>query len=145
MAVRWEGGMMSPDDNEVSAQLVLQRIRNRILDYLELASSRDAQLAYQAAAPVPVAYELFNQWDDWFRGDPSSLADPAFTEDERSALTRFHSALNEAADLVPQTVPDLAIFQALPGWSIIQRAATEALCAFAHRGRLPEDAEISST
>jgi hypothetical protein len=137
--------MMSPDDNDVSSQLALQRVRNRILEYLELASSRDAQLAYQASAPVSVVNELFNQWDDWFRGDPSSLVDPVFTEDERSALTRFHFALNEAAELVPQTVPDLAIFQALPAWLIIRRAATEALCAFAQRGRMSEDAEIYST
>jgi hypothetical protein len=137
--------MMSPDDNGVSAQLVLQRVRNRILECLELACSRDAQLAYQAPAPVSVANELFNQWNDWFPGDPSSLVDPVFTADERAALTRFHAALNKAADLVPHTVPDLAIFQTLPAWSIIQRAATEALCAFAHRGRLREDVEISST
>lgn len=46
---------------EPNVHVVRQRIRNRIVEYLELASSFEAQLDYQPAVHVPVPNEVINQ------------------------------------------------------------------------------------
>ena len=48
-----------------SERLVAQRIRNRIIEYLELAASYAAQEEYQRVAPINVPSEVMNQWEDW--------------------------------------------------------------------------------
>jgi hypothetical protein len=57
--------------DEPSRRVVEQRVRNRIIEYLEPASSFEAQQQYErdvAIAHVP--YELINQWEDWVHKDP---------------------------------------------------------------------------
>lgn len=50
--------------------IAIQRIRNRVIEYLELASSFDNQSAYQAAVPyIHVPNEIINQWEDWVDPD----------------------------------------------------------------------------
>ncbi|CAB5721081.1 Uncharacterised protein [Delftia tsuruhatensis] len=69
--------------------VALQRTRNRIIEYLELASSFDAQTKYQASVPgVRVPNELLNQWEDWANGDWLQY-EPAFTPDEIGAMGCF--------------------------------------------------------
>jgi hypothetical protein len=42
-----------------------QRVRNRIIEYLELAASLAAQADYDSAVPIAhVPYEVINQWED---------------------------------------------------------------------------------
>jgi hypothetical protein len=134
--------MDSHDEVEPSPQLVLQRVRNRLIEYLQLVASRQAQLLYQASARVDVSTELINQWDDWFPKEPGLLVDPVFTSEERLALARFHSVMLEVVDALPRNIPDLGTFQTLPAWTRLQQAATQALATFATRGVLDEDVEI---
>lgn len=134
--------MDSRDKIEPSPQLVLQRVRNRLIEYLQLVASREAQLAYQATAPVDISTEIINQWDDWFPGSADVLADPAFTADERLALAKFHSVMLEVLDDLPHNIPDLETFQALPVWTKLQQAAIGSLDILLARGALHEDIEI---
>jgi hypothetical protein len=54
-----------------SGRLVEQRVRNRIIEYLELASSFEAQREYERNVPIAhVPYEVINQWDDQVWTDP---------------------------------------------------------------------------
>ena len=135
---------MSQDVNaEASDQVVRQRIRNRIVEYLELASSFEAQRAYQAAVQVPVPSEVINQWEDWVPrpGDPS-FVQPVFSQAEQEAIASFHQVWEEVAAATPNPLPQLENVLVLPAWERLRRAAATALQAFMARGKLPEDHEF---
>ncbi len=132
-----------PSDRVPARRIVDQRIRNRIIEYLELASSFDAQRAYQARAPVSVPSELINQWEDWV-SDPNSpvFARPPFSAAEREAILSFHCVWDSVASATPDPLPPLEQTLQLPQWSELRRAAERALCVFTVQGRLPEDREV---
>jgi hypothetical protein len=133
-----EGG--TPSD-----RVVEQRIRNRIIEYLDLAASYEAQVAYQAAVPfVTVPYEVINQWDDCVPTDPRDVARNVgvFSPDEVRAMCDFQAVLDGVADAVPNDYPRLADVQALPEWDQLRHAASSARDVFAVRGRLSEDHEV---
>lgn len=122
--------------------MVEQRIRNRIIEYLDLAASYEAQMAYQKAVPfVTVPYEVINQWDDCVTTDPRDVArhPGVFSLDEVRALCDFQAVLAVVTDAVPDDRPSLVDVQALPQWDRLRRAASTARAVFAIRGRMPED------
>lgn len=128
-----------------SDRLVEQRIRNRIIEYLDLAASYEAQVEYQAAVPfVTVAYEVINQWHDSVPGDPRDVACNVgvFAADEVRAMCDFQAVLDGVADAVPNDYPPLADVQSLPAWGELRRAASTAGEVFAVRGKLSEDQEV---
>ena len=48
--------------------MIQQRVRNRVMEYLELVSSFDEQRAHESDVPIAtVPAEVFNQWEDWTR------------------------------------------------------------------------------
>lgn len=97
MTVRcWETVPMANDDVGASetpnGRLVEQRVHNRIIEYLELASSFEAQRQYERNVPIAhVPYEVINQWDDqvWTdpRENPYNL--DIYDEAEVEALARY--------------------------------------------------------
>src|SRR3954471_21497519 len=89
-------------------QVVMQRIRNRIIEYLTLASSFDAQRAYQSRAHIHVPNEVVNQWEDWVR-DPrdKGFAEPVFSRAEQDALAQFHKVWDRVAANTPDPLPNL--------------------------------------
>ncbi len=137
-----QDGRMSEADP--SARVVSQRIRNRIIESIELAGSFQSQLDYEKNVPfVNVPYEVINQWEDWVRGDPridEQLSD-ALSNDELDAMADYQSVWNVVADAVPDDYPSLADVQALPTWDQLRIAANVALIVFEIRGRMSEDAE----
>ena len=132
-------------DETPSEQLVRQRVRNRLIDYFELAASFDQQRAYQAAAPdVSVPNEVVNQFEDWV-DLPVRRADypaPVFDEFEVGALERFAGTWGRVSDQMPQAMPELVEALRLPEWEVLRRGAADALRVFQRRGRMPEDAEL---
>lgn len=130
---------------EPSDRVVEQRIRNRIIEYLDLAASYEAQATYQRAVPfVTVAYEVINQWDDCVTADPRDVArhPGVFSLDEVGAMCDFQAVLTVVTDAVPNDHPSLGDVQALPEWDRLRRAASTALAVFAVRGKMPEDHEV---
>ena len=124
-----------------SPNLVAQRIRNRVIEYLELAASMQAQREYQRSAPsVCVPHEVINQWQDWVPQDPRT-ARPLAVYDQREvrALRQVQAAWEAAADALPEH-PTLDDAQHLTQWAHLAVVAGEALAVFAVRGRLPEEA-----
>jgi hypothetical protein len=118
--------------------VVLQRIRNRIIEYLELASSFDAQIAYQAAVPdVRVPNEVLNQWEDWAGGGWLQYK-PAFTSDEIEAMRRFHSVWQYVCDTTPADLPCLDELFPTPSWRQLATGAAQALTVFMRSGPRPE-------
>ncbi len=122
-----------------STRVVLQRIRNRIIEYLETTASVERQRADRVSPG-----ETINQWGDWV--NPSwlpSYVPPVFTLPERDAILKFHAVWDEVASSVPREaviVDDVA--QSAP-WQRLGEAAQAALAIFATRGKLPEDHEVS--
>lgn len=122
-----------------------QRVRNRIIEYLDLAASYEKQADYVAAAPpfVNVPYEVINQWQDWVPLDPRTDPNPmnVLSADEIRAMCHFHATWEVVADAVPNDHPSLSTVQELREWDLLRRAATRARAVFAMRGVMPEDHE----
>jgi hypothetical protein len=138
--------MSDANADRPTEQLVQQRIRNRVIDYLELAASFDEQRRYELAAPIAhIPYEVINQWDDQFPQGLQSELDRStvYTPDEAAALTAFRAVLDEVSRAVPDDFPSLAKVQSMPAWADLRDAAARALAVLVRRGRMPEDREVS--
>ena len=133
--------MPSDAPGEPTHRVVLQRVRNRIIEYLELASSFEEQRTYQSRVPVSVPNEVINIWEDWFSGD-NELVGPVFTREERDALDAFHRTWQNVAHSAPDPLPALTEVQSLPAWGELRASAADALLVLGRRGKLSEDHEI---
>ncbi len=78
-------------------EIVAHRVRNRVIEYLELAASPGEQRRYEAAVPlVHVPNELINQWEDWVHGSPDEClrtSPPACTQLMRSRRSQAFTQL----------------------------------------------------
>jgi hypothetical protein len=134
-----------PVEPEPSARLVAQRVRNRIIEYLELASSFEAQRHYRKRAPIAhVPNEVINQWEDWVPTPPKNAEwdDVVYSADELEAIEAFHSTWDRVATAMPNELRTLEQVQSLAGWTELRDAATAASAVFDRRKRFPEDREI---
>jgi hypothetical protein len=131
-------------DDDVSARLVLQRIRNRVIEYLELASSFERQLRYQASASVVVAHEVINQWEDWI-SEPIEdlLPPPVFTVEEADAVRNFNEVWKSVVESTPPDMPAVEVVIHWPEWERLRVAAETTLSVFARRGPLPEISDLT--
>lgn len=123
-------------------QIIEQRVRNRLIEYFELASSFVAQAEYEEAAPdfVHVPYEVIEQWQDWVPHlDLVLLESTVYTGEEVDAIRSFQSVWDATTDAIGDDYPPLEAVQAMPVWEAMRREAESALAVFARRGRLPED------
>jgi hypothetical protein len=130
-----------------SRRVVAQRVRNRVIEYLELASSFEEQQEYERNAPIAhIPYEVINQWEDWVHMDPREDPDlsDVYGRAEVEAMGQFHAAWDEAASAVSHNYPPLSEVQALPEWGRLRDAAGSALSVFLRRGKMPEDVEFEN-
>jgi hypothetical protein len=124
----------------VSKRIVLQRLRNRIIESLELAASHDSQLEYQKSAPlIDVPAQVINLWEDFVGDDwrQHYTAGEVFTAREIDAIASFHPVWDEIAQQAPDLPLDALIHT--PAWLRLAKSAMAALEVFLERGRLPED------
>jgi hypothetical protein len=133
------------DAEQPSKRLVEQRIRNRVIEYLELAASFEEQQQYERN--VPIAYvpgEVIDQWGDNFpRGLERDLPRVGiFSADEIAALREVEPTWVAACRAMPDDYPTLPAVQALPAWEALRDAASSALAVFEQRGGLSEDEEV---
>lgn len=130
--------------DEPTRQLVEQRIRNRIIEYLRVASSFEEQREYQRNAPIAhVPNEMINQWEDWVPVDPRGREQSdVYSNAEMAALGDFHAVWNDVATRTPNPLPRIDETLALPEWEELRRAAASALAVFEERGTFSEDVEI---
>ena len=126
---------------EISQQLILQRVRNRQIETLELAASFDEQWRYQNEAQISVPSEVINQWGDWYWPENTHYGPPVFSQQEMDALRAYDAALNSICDRLPEWPPELDVVQTWPEWHELREAASRALVAFEARGRFSEDHE----
>ncbi len=121
--------------SESSQGIVAQRIRNRRIEWLEIAAADDGD-------PWPSGLgSLVNHWFDW-NPDAPALADyppPIYTPGEAEALVAMGHAVNALCDATPSPLVDDAAARAMPEWAHAMAAARHALTEMSTRGRLPED------
>lgn len=135
-----EQAMSQEHAAEPTPKVLLQRVRNRIIEYLELTRSFDAQRQYQSCAPVHVPNEVINQWEDWVRGprDPA-FVHPVFSKAEQDAIARFHGTWRDVAANTRDPLPELDALLVTAEWQALRDAADDALRVFLVRGKLSED------
>lgn len=131
-------------ERQISRQLLQQRIRNRIIEYLEIASSAEKQREYERRVPIAqVPNEMINMWADVV--DPGNLdwySEPVFSDEENHAVRSFHDVWSDVADATPDPMPHtIEALLGTPTWNRLMVAASEALQVFAERGCFNEDVE----
>lgn len=111
-------------DNDIE---LLNRIRENILNCIDLWTSKDKQLDYQKRVPIAqVSAELFCDWEDFYHPDNTEFK-KAFNEQERQLLADFNRTLFEEADTTKKELSNIEEFVNTLEWKKINLAATETL------------------
>jgi hypothetical protein len=131
---------MSTSSPRPSERVLLQRVRNQLIDYLEIAASFEAQRDFQTQAPeTHVATEVLEQWADWVSPNwQEELKTPTFSEQERNAITLFQSVWQDTHNTLVRPLPALAYIQLAPAWQQLRVAAEDCLRVFMLRGKLSD-------
>lgn len=132
--------------DDPSDRLIAQRVRNRVIEYLELASSYAYQREYRDAVPqLNMPFEIINKWEDWTSRDAEGnlLILSVYSAPEADQLRLVDVAWQRAADSMPDypAWPTLEEAQATAGWDELRVAASMALTVFERRGRFSDDEE----
>ncbi len=124
---------------------MLHRVRQHIIEYLEVAASFDEQRAYQARSPdVDVPAEVLHQWEDWLTDDwQTRYADPVFSDNERAAMVEYQQIIDPLANGAVDTSPGLGLLCETPHWQALRREAQAILAVFMVRGKLTEQVKAS--
>lgn len=127
-----------------SERVIAQRMRNRMIEALDLAASFDKQLEYEANVPIAhVPSEVICWWEDSFMGP--EYADryelPVYTPEEVAAMVRFHAVWDRVCEDLPGPLSPLRELFELEPWQRLRDAAAEALAVFMRRGKFSEDVE----
>ena len=124
-----------------SQRLVEQRLRNRLIEALQLAASFEHQKKLDET--VNAVNETINLWEDT---DPVSWDwefPTVYSTDEVAAVQTFHDVWASAnARLPDEQFPILAAVQSRAEWLELRDAAVSALDVVRIRGVLPEDREV---
>jgi hypothetical protein len=138
----WECSLTQDHPSE---QVVLQRIRNRVIEVLEIAASYEEQMRYQAKVPyINVPDELCSMWFDDLVSEnwQSWFTPPVFTPEEIDAVTHFDKIYRTVVAALPPHQQALSELIGSTQWEQLRTAASESLKAFNSRGRLSEEQEI---
>ncbi|MES2102961.1 MAG: hypothetical protein V4634_03020 [Pseudomonadota bacterium] len=137
--------MSTPTVHPAIDPAVLFRVRQHVIEYLDLAASFDEQRAYQRRSPgVNVPGEVLHQWEDWLTEDwQQRYADPAFSDGERAAMLAYHQIIVPLANGAVDSSQELEYLCGTPLWQGLRAAAAEALAIFMVRGQLPAQAQAS--
>lgn len=133
------------DDRQKLFEIVLHRTRNRIIDYLELMTSREKILDYQNKNRIANVYaELFDQWEDWVQLDENTLEnsfpDPVFDNRERKAIDYYNTVWKKMLEKTPAQM-DLGKFLATEEFGLMSYAAQKCFDIFDYRGRYEVESE----
>jgi len=135
-SVRWVEDPPKPE--EMTSQLVYQRIRNRVIEMLEWL------VKCEASPPELGMDELINEWEGWVPSpfDIGSVPSPVFTAREQMWIGRVSCAVDAFCFVTPRSIKDEQAAIKLPEWAAVISAAKPALAAMTERGRMPEEREL---
>ena len=122
---------------KTSEKLIHQRIRNRIIEVLEIMASYDKQERFGGD-------ELLNLWEDWVDEERlGSYREPVFTLPEQEQLSKVQHFWLLAAENTPNPLPDISELMSNDDWAALQVSASDALAVFSFRGKFSEEREIT--
>lgn len=130
-----------------SEQVLLQGVRNRLIDYLEVAASFEAQMTFSEQSPqVNVALEVLEQWADWVGPEwQDDFISPVFSPDELLAIGLFQDVWLGCRGRLLQDFAELPVLAELfdhRDWRSLRVGAEMLLVFMMKRGRLSETVEI---
>ena len=119
-----------------SKRLIEQRVRNRLIDYLE------AVVDYERDSPLFDLNEVVNQWEDWVTHPllANQFPQPVYTILESRLLRAVDRAWEEFCSATAQSILESSIHSV--EWSAFVSSSLAALNVLRERGRLPEDEEL---
>jgi hypothetical protein len=128
---------MSENSNP-SKKLILQRVRNRIIEYFELASDFGAQEQFGANY-------IINDWESWQDSALDTVyPDPIFTIAERNAMAAFDLTWHLAVSVTNADMPSVSELRTKLYWQELTASAASAFSVFMQRDKLPEDHEVTT-
>lgn len=122
------------NDDQISTAVILQRVRNRVIEYLEMLC------AYEFDPPPWDLNETLEQWLDWTGGD-EPFPIPPYNSQEKQLLDDVHATWDRFCDCTPKRIVDAQSEMERVQWFEFQSAAKAALNALCARGRLSEHVE----
>lgn len=116
---------------EIPPPVVEQRIRNRLIEWLEMLVN------YQADPPPFDLNEVLNQWEDW---NPPGFTYSAcvYTTAEIELLSRVGRCWDAFCSATPQSIIDESAALQRSEWAELVSASKSALAVLQRRGRLSE-------
>lgn len=123
--------------DEISDTLLKQRLRNRIIEVLDMLSDSDDTIKKLGTD------EAMECWFDFVDEEKIDFYDePIFTGPEIMAIKELHQLIGVSYDSVPSTwnPSDVALCES---WAKIVAAANMAFNLFQKRGFLDEESEIT--
>lgn len=124
------------EHDSAPTHIVLQRIRNRIIEHLELTASPEQQREWDTN-------EVINGWEDWVsEGCQIFYISPTFTQAEIEGIERFSLAWLEAANSKPDPLPQFEQISNNQSWVKLMATAKEVLAIFQVRGKLSEEERV---
>jgi hypothetical protein len=119
--------------NPVSARIVTQRIRNRIMEYLDLVATAEAGPRHLKTS------DIVNIWEDYVDMSNPVFPSPPYSGGESESLMHFARVWDWFAN---QTEPWPDSYNELfshPAWPPFRDAAAATLCVLHQRGPSDED------
>lgn len=114
--------------------LIAQRVRNRVLEYLELVATAEVDV------PNLKTSDIVNLWEDSVDDMPDPVFEmPPYSRDEAEALSVFAEAWERFCIETPAWPVTYASLFAHPAWPPFREAAVSAWKTLNRRGPLPED------
>ncbi len=119
--------------DEISQQLLYQRLRNRVIELLDLYCSFHDIAKFGA-------FEAINMVEDWLPLDYEE-APKVFSQKEEDAVREFMELWDVAADATHEDTQDVAWLESSVEWVRLSKSAKRAFRIFSERGRFSEDCE----
>jgi hypothetical protein len=112
------------------------------MEYLEIASSYEEQLQYEANVPIAnVPNEMIEQWSDQVHLELFRYCEPVYSAEEQAAIIRFNDIWQEVIEETPKIMPPLVKLLGSPSWEKLRIGAEQALEVFRLRGKFDEERE----
>ena len=119
--------------DEISRQLLYQRLRNRVIELIELFCSFDDIAKFGA-------FEVINMADDWLPLD-YDRAPNVFTNKEKEVIAVFIQLVEAASNVTDEDTWDVNWFESSSEWVQLTSSAKVALAVLLERGRFSEEIE----
>ncbi|MEP6343152.1 MAG: hypothetical protein ABJ275_07535 [Maricaulaceae bacterium] len=122
----------------VSARLLKQRIRNRLIEYFDVSFDEIARWG---------TFEIINMWEDIVANgwDENFFNAPVFSKPEVECIQKFCVTWVKTADSTKVDLFDASKLRTTRHWVDFVEESRKAFSLFSERGKFSEDIEIDNS